>query len=109
MIAGRGYDLNYVIDREVPGLVHAATLFEPASGRSMRVETTEPGLQLYTGNLLDGTVEGPAGALYRKWDGVCLETHHYPNSPNTPHFPSTVLRPSEVYASRTVYRFGTEN
>lgn len=109
MIAGKGYDLNYVIDRETPGMVHAATLVDPATGRSMRVETTEPGLQLYTGNLLDSTVEGPSGALYRQSDGVCLETHHYPNSPNTPQFPTTVLRPSEVYSTRTTYRFSVEN
>ncbi len=109
MIAGKGYDLNYVIDRNALGLVHAATLIDSASGRSMAVETTEPGLQLYTGNLLDSTVEGPAGALYRQSDGVCLETHHYPNSPNTPQFPSTVLRPSELYSTRTTYRFGVEN
>ena len=109
IIAGKGYDLNYVIDRHDSGMVYAATLIEPRSGRSMVVETTEPGLQLYTGNLLDGTVEGPGGVLYRQSDGLCLETHHYPNSPNTPQFPSVVLHPGELYSSRTAYRFGVEN
>jgi aldose 1-epimerase len=105
MIAGRGYDVNYVIDRDradVP--VPAARLFDPHSGRCLWLETTEPGLQLYTGNLLDGTITGPKGA-YRQSDGLCLEPHHYPNSPNTPGFPSTVLRPGEVYRSTSVYRF----
>ena len=77
------------------------------SGRTMEICTTEPGLQLYTGNLLDGTIRGPSGRLYRQSDGFCLEPHHYPDSPNKPAFPSAVLRPGEVYRSTTVYRFGT--
>lgn len=107
MIGGRGYDLNYVIDRNLHGAhVLAAILHDPQSGRTMEVLTTEPGLQLYTGNLLDGTVAGPSGRLYRQSDGLCLEIHHYPDSPNRPEFPSTVLRPSELYRSSTIYRFG---
>lgn len=107
IIAGKGYDLNYVIDRESPGtLVHAAQLSESVSGRIMDVLTTEPGLQLYTGNLLDGTIAGPSSRLYRQSSGLCLETHHYPDSPNQPAFPSVVLRPGETYRSATIYRFG---
>lgn len=107
ILAGKGYDLNYVIDREVPGtLVLAARLSEPVSGRIMDVETTEPGLQVYTGNLLDGTIEGHSGQFYRQYAGICLETHHYPDSPNQPSFPSVVLRPGETYRSTTIYRFG---
>jgi aldose 1-epimerase len=107
MIAGRGYDLNYVVDRANPeGLALAARLSDPRSGRVMEVLTTEPGLQLYTGNLLDGAILGASGRLYRQSDGVCLETHHYPDSPNKPTFPSPVLRPGDVYRSETIYRFG---
>ena len=111
MIAGRGYDLNYVLDRQSTNdgsLVVAARLYDPASGRSMDVLTTEPGLQLYTGNLLDGTICGPSGRLYRQSDGVCLETHHYPDTPNRPEFPTCVLRPEQLYRSTTVYRFGVD-
>jgi aldose 1-epimerase len=109
IIAGKGYDLNYVIDRDVPGaLVHAARLSEAVSGRTMEVLTTEPGLQLYTGNLLDGTIEGQSGRLYRQSAGICLETHHYPDSPNQPDFPSVVLRAGDTYRSTTIYRFGVE-
>ena len=111
MIAGKGYDLNYVLDRPSTNdgsLVVAARLYDPASGRSMDVLTTEPGLQLYTGNLLDGAICGPSGRLYRQSDGVCLETHHYPDTPNRPEFPSCVLRPGQLYKSTTVYRFGVD-
>jgi aldose 1-epimerase len=106
MIAGKGYDLNYVIERsKYAELAMAARLEDPRSGRVMEVLTTEPGLQLYTGNLLDGAVTGAGGRLYRQSDGVCLETHKYPDSPNKPSFPSPVLKPGEVYRSTTVYRF----
>ncbi len=106
MIASMGYDVNYVIDREnQEGLALAARLSEAHSGRIMEELTTQPGLQLYTGNLLDGTIVGVGKRLYRQTDGVCLETHHYPDSPNKPSFPSTVLRPGNVYRSATVYRF----
>lgn len=104
MIAGRGYDLNYVIDRVDDARVPAARLRDPGSGRVMEVHTTEPGIQVYTGNLLDGTIAGPSG-LYRQSDGICLEPHHYPDSPNRPEFPSVVLRPGEMFSSTTVYRF----
>ena len=86
--------------------VLAARVYEPQSGRVLEVHTSEPGIQLYTGNLLDGTIRGAKG-LYRQSDGFCLEPHHYPDSPNRPEFPSVVLRPGEVYRSTTVYRFST--
>ena len=107
MVAGRGYDLNYVLNRGAgAGLVFAARVCEPRSGRILEIHTTEPGLQLYTGNLLDGTLAGARG-LYRQSDGFCLEPHHYPDSPNRPEFPSVLLKPGETYRSQTVYRFAT--
>lgn len=107
MIAGRGYDVNYVVDRTGPGLARAAFVHEPRSGRTLTVETTEPGIQLYTGNGLDGTIRGPGGRPYRRYGGFCLEPHKYPDSPNRPEFPSAVLRPGETYRSETRYTFGT--
>ncbi len=102
---GRGYDHNYVVNRAGPGLVPAARLADPKSGRVMEVLTTEPGLQLYTGNWL-GEEKGKAGRVYPRRSGVCLETQHYPDSPNRPEFPSTVVRPGETYRSKTVFAFG---
>ena len=107
MIAGKGYDLNYVVDGSPGVLRFAARIEEPVSGRVLELRTTEPGLQLYTGNLLDGTIAGPSNRLYRQSDGLCLEPHRYPNSPNEPRFPSPVLRPGETYRSTSVYSFGT--
>jgi aldose 1-epimerase len=106
---GLGYDHNYVLDRPDGAdgsLVAAARVSEPGSGRVLDVETTEPGLQLYSGNQLDGSLTGPGGVAYGPRAGLCLETQHFPDSPNQPGFPSTVLRPGEVYRSATVYRFG---
>lgn len=102
---GRGYDHFYVIDRSAPGLAFAARLEDPASGRVLEIDTTEPGLQFYSGNWLDGTLEGSGGAMLRQGDGLCLETQHSPDSPNRPEWPSTVLRPGEVWRSSTVHRF----
>lgn len=102
---GRGYDHNYAINRSGPGLVRAARVVEPKSGRTMEVFTTEPGVQFYTANHLDG-VPGKAGHVYGKRNAFCLETQHYPDSPNKPSFPSATLRPGETYESRTVYTFG---
>jgi aldose 1-epimerase len=102
---GRGYDHNYVIDRKGPGLVPAARVVDPKSGRTMEVRTTEPGIQLYTGNWL-GEETGKAGRVYPKRSGFCLETQHYPDSPNRPAFPSTVVRPGETYRTQTVFAFG---
>jgi len=102
-----GYDHNYVLDRgSERGLVHAVHVLEPVSGRTMDVHTTEPGLQLYTGNNLDGRAIGRDGRSYRRYFGFCLETQHYPDSPNQPQFPSTLLRRGEEYRSRTVFAFG---
>ena len=109
MRASRGYSVNYVLDREAPGLTLAATVFEPTSGRVMDVFTDQPGMQLYTGNYLDGSLVGTGGIAYPQYGGLCLETQHFPNSPNEPSFPSTTLRPGQTYATTTVYRFGTNS
>ncbi len=109
LMAGRGYDHCFVLDRAgSKGLVHAARLAEPVSGRVMDIETTEPGIQFYSGNFLDGRLRGSAGQAYRQGDGVCLETQHFPDSPNRREFPSTVLRPGETFQSTTVHRFSTD-
>lgn len=105
---GRGYDHNFVVDGPAGTLRPAAHVSSPASGRTLDVETTEPGVQFYSGNFLDGSVTGKAGAVYRQRTGLCLETQHFPDSPNKPGFPSVVLRPGEEYRSTTIYRFGTE-
>jgi len=108
---GRGYDHNWVLNRPAPddsSLLLAARLYEPRSGRLLEVWTTEPGIQFYSGNFLDGTVSGPSGRAYRQGDGLALETQHFPDAPNQPHFPSVVLRPGETYQSTTVYRFLTD-
>lgn len=108
LVMSGGYDHTFVIQREGPGLVHAARVVDPLSGRSVDVATTEPGLQFYTGQALDGTIVGKGGHVYRRRSGLCLETQHFPDSPNQPSFPSTVLRPGETFSSRTVYTFGVE-
>ena len=109
LVRGRGYDHNFVLDKPAPGALSlAARVREPRSGRVLEVRTTEPGMQLYTGNFLDGTLVGGAGRMYRQGDGFCLETQHFPDSPNRPAFPSTVLRPGEIFRSTTVYRFTVE-
>jgi len=107
LIYGRGYDHNWVLDREGDGLLLAARLSEPDSGRTLSVYTTEPGIQFYSGNFLDGTLYGTSGHAYRQGDGLALETQHFPDSPNHPNFPSTVLRPGEVYRTTTVFHLGT--
>lgn len=102
---GGGYDHNFVLTRTAPGLALAAVVTEPDSGRKMEVWTTEPGVQFYSGNFLDGRLRGKSGHPYPRRSGFCLETQHFPDSPNQPAFPSTILRPGETYASTTVYRF----
>ena len=103
---GKGYDHNWVLERtDKGGLQFAAEVFEPTSGRVLEVLTTEPGIQFYSGNFLDGTAEGKGGQLYGHRTGFCLETQHFPDSPNHPKFPSTVLKPGESYRSATVLRF----
>jgi aldose 1-epimerase len=101
-----GYDHSFVIRRSGPGLVHAAQLFEPTTGRTLDVWTTEPALQVYSGNFLDGSVAGKGGRKYVHRGAICLETTHFPDTPNHPSFPSATLRPGEVYTSRTIYAFG---
>lgn len=102
---GSGYDHNYVVNRESEGLAMAATVHDPSTGRTMDVLTEEPGVQFYSGNFLDGTLTGKEGVSYQHRSGFCLETQHYPDSPNRGEFPSTVLRPGEAYSTATVYRF----
>ena len=106
---GGGYDHNFVLDRE-PGdsLQLAARVHEPKTGRIMEVTTTEPAVQFYSGNFLDGSITGKGGHAYKHRTGLCLETQHYPDSPNKPEFPSTVLKPGQEYRSRTVYTFSTD-
>jgi aldose 1-epimerase len=105
---GLGYDHNFVIDREGDGLVHAATVHEPTTGRVMEIHTTEPGIQFYCGNFLDGRLKGKAGKPYVHRGGFCLETQHYPDSPNQANFPSTILRPDGVYKTTTVFKFSAK-
>ncbi len=104
--AGRGYDHNWVLSRTGQGLQLAARVVEPKSGRTLEVSTEEPGIQFYAGNFLDGSVTGKGGHVYAHRTGFCLETQHYPDSPNEPNFPSTILRPGQEYKTRTVFRFG---
>ena len=103
---GGGYDHNWVLDDAGSGLTLAAIVHEPVSGRVMEVLTTEPGLQFYCGNFLDGRLTGKSGKPYHFRSGFCLETQHYPDSPNQPAFPSTIVRPGQIFRSTTVYRFG---
>jgi aldose 1-epimerase len=102
-----GYDHNFVIDEQGAKLKQAAEMFDPSTGRVMEVWTSEPAVQFYTGNFLDGSFKGKNGAAYGKRMGFCLETQHYPDSPNHPEFPSTVLRPGQVFESETIYRFSS--
>lgn len=107
LLQAKGFDHNWVLDKSgTAGPEWAATLTDPASGRTLKISTTEPGLQFYSGNFLDGTLVGPSGKTYRQGDALCLETQHFPDSPNKPSYPSTVLRPGETYRSTTVHAFG---
>jgi aldose 1-epimerase len=105
---GGGYDHNWVLDNQDGKLALAATVYEPTSGRVMEILTTEPGLQFYAGNFLDGTRTGKSGKKYVYRSGFCLETQHYPDSPNQPKFPNTILRPGETLRSTTIHRFSTK-
>lgn len=104
----KGYDFNYVIDKQPGELAFAASALDPESGRFMEVFTTEPGIQLYTGNHLGGREIGNSGQPYTPYTGFCLETQHFPDSPNQPHFPSTLLKPGEVFRSTTIYKFSVK-
>lgn len=105
---GMGYDHNWVLDNQTGDLALAASLYEPESGRLMEVHTTEPGLQFYGGNFLDGSMVGQSGNPYEYRGALCLETQHYPDSPNQANFPSTLLEPGETLTSRTLYRFSVK-
>ena len=103
---GGGYDHNFVLNRQkATGLSLAARVSDPASGRTMEVWTTEPGVQFYTGNFLDGSFKGKGGSVYQKRTALCLETQHFPDSPNHPSFPTTLVKPGEKYHTTTVYKF----
>jgi aldose 1-epimerase len=104
---GHGYDHNFVINRKGDGFELAARVYEPTSGRVLEVSTTQPGVQFYTGNFLDGTVTGKQGHVYKRRYAFCLETQHFPDSPNHPDFPSTILKPGETFHSKTVFKFST--
>ncbi len=103
-----GYDHSYVLNKEGDELSLVAKVYEPESARLMEVWTTEPGVQLYTGNFLDGTLTGKDGVVYNKQYGFCLEAQHYPDSPNQPEFPNSILRPGEEYTQTTVYKFSVK-
>jgi len=103
-----GYDHNFVLRGGGGTLILAARVYEPESGRVMEIRTTEPGIQFYSGNFLDGSITGKAGKVYHKHYGFCLEPQHFPDSPNKPNFPSTILRPGDRYMSLTVFKFTTQ-
>jgi aldose 1-epimerase len=108
LAAARGYDHHFVLDGTGGRGRPAAVLYDPASGRRLEVTTTEPGIQVYSGNYLQGSLAGTSGRCYGQGDGLALETQHCPDSPNRPEFPSTVLRPGEVFRSSTAYRFSAD-
>jgi aldose 1-epimerase len=103
----QGYDHNYVLDSRGGDLALAARVEEPTTGRVLEIYTTEPGIQFYSGNFLDGTLTGKGGVVYQQYDGFCLETQHFPDSPNRPNFPSVILRPGQVYTQTTIHKFST--
>jgi aldose 1-epimerase len=103
---GNGYDHNWVLNRKGAGRQLAVRVVEPKTGRTLEISTTEPGVQFYTGNFLDGKITGKGGRVYQRRSAFCLETQHYPDSPNQPNFPSTILRPGQTYATQTLFAFG---
>jgi aldose 1-epimerase len=105
LILGRGYDHNWVLNKEEGTLALAARVMESKSGRTLEVYTTEPGIQFYSGNFLEDRITGKNGQIYRHRGGFCLEAQHFPDTPNRPEFPSTVLEPGEEYKQTTIYRF----
>jgi aldose 1-epimerase len=107
MRLGGGYDHNFVLNGKIGVLQEAARVVEPTSGRVLTVETTQPGVQFYSGNFLDGTLHGKHGHIYAKHTGFCLETQHFPDSPNHPKFPTSELKPGETYHSVTIFKFST--
>ncbi|MFF7092882.1 aldose epimerase family protein [Streptomyces rubradiris] len=106
LVLAKGFDHNWVLDKGITARPeHVATLRDPRSGRTLKIATDQPGLQFYSGNFLDGTLTGTSGRTYRQGDALCLETQHFPDSPNQPEFPSTVLRPGRTYRTTTIHRF----
>jgi aldose 1-epimerase len=106
MLIGRGFDHNYVLRKSKPGALElAARVTDPVSGRTLELSTTEPGVQVYSSNNLNGAAVSGAGTTLRATDGIALETQHYPDSPNKPNFPSTLLHPGETYSSTTLMHF----
>ena len=105
---GHGYDHNWVLDSACDDTVVAAELYCPATGIDLKVYTDEPGIQVYAGNFLDGTVTGKGGVVYQRRTAICLETQKYPDTPNKPEWPSALLRPGETYTSHCVFEFGTK-
>jgi aldose 1-epimerase len=105
---GKGYDHNWVINKPMGELGLMARVYEPTTGRVLEVLSTEPGLQFYSGNFLDGTLKGKGGWVYQFRDGFCMEPQHYPDSPNKPNFPSVLLRPGQVYKNTIIYRFSAK-
>jgi aldose 1-epimerase len=105
---GHGYDHNYVLNRKGPGMQLAARVYEPTSGRVLEVSTTQPAVQFYSGNFLDGTVTGKEDRVYKRRYGFCLETQHFPDSPNHPNFPSTILKPGETFHQKTSFKFSAK-
>ena len=105
---GGGYDHNWVLNKKDSEMSQAATVYEPVSGRYMEIKTNEPGIQFYAGNFLDGTLTGKDGKVYKHRYAFCLETQHYPDSPNKPEFPSTTLRPGQTYKTTTIHKFSTK-
>jgi aldose 1-epimerase len=105
IVKGLGYDHCFVLNKQGPGLSFAASAWERESGRLMEVFTTQPGMQLYTGNFLTDANKGKEGAVYDYRNGFCMETQHFPDSPNQPDFPSTVLEPGEEYIQHTIFKF----
>lgn len=107
-IAG-GYDHCWVLAEDTRSCAFAAEVYDPASGRVLSLFTTQPGIQVYSGNFLDGSIRGKGGRAYVRHSGLCLETEHFPDSPHQPSFPSTLLKPGELYEQTTLYRFGIKN
>lgn len=109
MVNGRGYDHNYVVNRnDGDGVTLDVSLYDPGTGRSLTISSDQPGLQFYTGNFLDGSIYGTSGKQYRQGDGLCLEPQHLPDSPNHPDFPSTRLDPGQVFKTTTIHKFSTD-
>jgi aldose 1-epimerase len=111
LVLGHGYDHNFVLRNYKPdqdGEVLAARVHEPTTGRTLEVWTTQPGVQFYTGNFLDGTITGKNGHVYKRRYAFCLETQHFPDSPNHPDFPNTILKPGEMYHEKTVFKFSAK-